>query len=508
MSTKPSLRRRLDYRLLRWQARLDGSWADHIFPWFAALGLAIVFISTALARIHGFSTGNDMATWVQGAWLIRNGYPADITVTGQHLLAPQLAFGFYPIALATKWLSAMPTLVVLQAVALSLGAPALWKIARRVCLLRVGASGATIIAYGAHPMVHHLNLADFHPETLALPTLLWAAYFSLSGRWRIGTLLFILSISWRSDLGLAVAGFGVLLLPTKDKKYGWRFIIFGLAWLFIAQLLLQPLIDGGVVANLSWDSIANPQDALADMGSRRSIAILASMLLPVGLLPLLVPGRLLPFFPPVVLALLSSASFDESRDITLLIAGLFGVLLAVPFALGHLGRRNIEVITVDGRVVSGLALVAALFFVLASPLSPYEQPWSWGRRDNTDQTRVIAIERVPDEARVRAVPAFMGHLATRETLLPWPKTDYLENNKAQTQSGMASSDLGGGWSRQAVSNLATDLVAGVDLIVADTSIFPQNASAALWGTLREELDRRGFEMTYRRDGIRIYERQR
>lgn len=500
MSSRPSLRRRLDYRLLRWQARLDASWADHVFPWLAALGLAIVFISTSLARIHGFATGNDMATWVQGAWLIRNGLPADITVTGQHLLAPQLAVGFYPLAYLTKWLSAMPALVIFQAVALSLGAPALWKIARKVCLLRVGASGATMIAYGAHPMVHHLNLADFHPETLALPLLLWAAYFSLSQRWRLGTIFFVLAISMRSDLGLAVAGFGVLLLPTKDKTKGVRFIVFGLAWMFVAQLLLQPLIDGGVVTNLTWESITNPQVALADMASRRSIATLAAMLLPVALMPLLVPTRLLPFFPPVILALLSSATFDQSRDITLLVAGLFGVLLAVPFAFAHLGRRNIEIVTVDARVVFGLVIVASLFFVLTSPLSPYERPWDWGRRDATDQTRVAVIEHVSPEARVRTVPAFMGHLAKRETLLPWPRAE-------RTQSTSSSAKRSDTWSRQTLSDLAGELVAGVDVIVTDTSVLPRNADAELWGAFREELAKRGFEMTYRRDGIRIYERQ-
>ena len=45
-----SLRRRLDIRMLRWQARLDSKTGDRIIPWLTALVLTVLLSLLGLAR--------------------------------------------------------------------------------------------------------------------------------------------------------------------------------------------------------------------------------------------------------------------------------------------------------------------------------------------------------------------------------------------------------------------------------------------------------------------------
>ena len=61
---------RLDWLLLRWQARLDAAWADRVVPWALAGLLFIVYFSIALARVDRLDTGSDLARAVQAAWQI------------------------------------------------------------------------------------------------------------------------------------------------------------------------------------------------------------------------------------------------------------------------------------------------------------------------------------------------------------------------------------------------------------------------------------------------------
>ena len=102
MTVTRTFRRRIDYQLLRWQARLDGAWADRVIPLVAMAGLFLLLAGEALARARSLETGGDLAAWVQGAWQITTGRTAESTITGRHLLEPQFAVGFYGIAQLTR----------------------------------------------------------------------------------------------------------------------------------------------------------------------------------------------------------------------------------------------------------------------------------------------------------------------------------------------------------------------------------------------------------------------
>src|SRR5437764_3042103 len=54
LSTRPppSVRRRFDSQMMRWQARLEAGWADRYIPWIAAAVLAVLYFTLAEARVR------------------------------------------------------------------------------------------------------------------------------------------------------------------------------------------------------------------------------------------------------------------------------------------------------------------------------------------------------------------------------------------------------------------------------------------------------------------------
>ncbi|MBK5221518.1 MAG: DUF2079 domain-containing protein [Acidimicrobiia bacterium] len=488
-----SLRRRIDYQVLRWQARLDASWADRVFPWLVAAGMFVGYAALALARARTFDTGDDLAAWVQGAWLITEGHDAQLTVTGRHLLEPQLALGFYAVAQLTRVMAAIPALLVLQALAIALGAPAVWRLCRHVCSLRVGAATAAVVAYAAYPPLHQLNLADFHAASLALPALLWGGYLCFRGRWRWAVPLFVLAMAMRSDLGLTVAAIGLTLALSGRGRGGRRLALAGVAWTLVAQFGLQPAIGGdgfvhaGAFADYGdtalaavWRMISHPHQVLADLVARENFQVLVGLLAPLAFLPVLAPRRLMPFVPVVALMFLVDVPLGGADGIELMVPAVVGVFLATPFALEAIGRRNIERVTVDRRIFGAVVLASLTFFVLDSPASPYERAWDWGGRDQVDQARLAVVDVIADDAAVRAGPRVLPELADRLVARPMPSAAPVR---------------------------VSQLTAGVDIIVIDAELIEAwELDESDVSDLEDDLRDEGFDRIFDQAGVAIYRR--
>ena len=92
--------KRLEYRLLRWQARFEGAVFDRTFPWIAGCVIWIIFILLALAKSRELSQTSDFAAVMQSVWLIAEGYTPESSLLGQNYLASQGGFSDLPHRLA------------------------------------------------------------------------------------------------------------------------------------------------------------------------------------------------------------------------------------------------------------------------------------------------------------------------------------------------------------------------------------------------------------------------
>ena len=120
---------------------------------------------------------------MQGVWLLGEGLDPNVTLTDRNVFEGQLSIIMWPIAQLAVFVPTGPFLLTLQSLALAVGVVPLWRISRRVLELGVESAIVLGLAYSLQPQFQNLNLAEFSPESLALPAFLWAYLFSQEKRW-------------------------------------------------------------------------------------------------------------------------------------------------------------------------------------------------------------------------------------------------------------------------------------------------------------------------------------
>ncbi len=427
MSTPAQWRRRLEIFSLRWQARLETRQLDRAVPWVVALFLSGALAGLALTRAYQLDAGTDLSVHLQGVWLIGEGYKPFSSVAGHNLLWEQAAFILYPVALLTSIFPDQPTLLVLQSVALALGVVPLWRIARRLGNLRTGASAAVVLAYCIYPAIHTVNLADFHPEALAVPALLAAALHALSGRWNRFALYALLVVVCRSDLAFAISGLGLLVMMEGKRRPGGTIALSGLAYGLVSITAIQTRFNGGRFPHLEafskfgdghpgsvlWGLISAPHEVISEAVSQTNFQVIVILLAPVMLLPLVAPRYVLPVVPLFAMYLVADVPSGQLAEAAQTVPVTAFVFVATVFALARSGRILVERVNVDRRLLTALALTACIFFLRDAPSSLYEKPWDWGQRDVIDLARKEAADQVPSDVAVRASEQILPLLSDR-----------------------------------------------------------------------------------------------
>lgn len=491
---KLPFRRRLQNLSLRWQARLDSEWADRVLPWLATVGMFIVLALLALARARSLQGTADLAAYTQAGWLIKEGREPIITVTtNAHVLAQQASFAFYPMVLpAMAGLPIVAGLLLIQSAALACGILPLWKIARKVANLRPGPSLCLVFVYGFFPVVHNLNLAGFHPETVAVPALMGALYFGMRGKWRYYVVCCVAVLLCRSDLGLALAGFGALLVVEGKRRPGLFTIAGAGTWTVICTFLVQPHFGAGTSAHISafadfgsspgavvGGMVSHPGTVLAQLAREQNFTLAVVLLAPLMFLPVLVPRYLAPVLPLQFLYLVATVPTEAvfGQQTVAIVPFLF---LAAAMALAKIGEMGLEKIRVDSRVIGALFLAALVFFVRDSASSPYRRPWDWGGRDAADYARQRAHDQVDPAASVRVSPSMLTLYAERTTVYELPAS-------SAPDAAMAA--------------------AGVEVVVVD------DRQAGDWSSVDREVFRLGmeslgFDRVSTDEGIELFLRRR
>jgi uncharacterized membrane protein len=486
-----AFRRRADNVMLRWQARLDSEWSDRVLPWLFAGGIFLILALLALARARSLDGTVDLAVYVQSTWLMQHAYePVDTITTGTNVLASQASFVMYPVSLVT--LPGVQTgLLLLQAAALGLSVVPIWRIARRLANLRIGATITLAVVYALFPTMHTLNLAGFYPETLALPALLYAAYYGLGKHWRRYAVCCVFVVLCRADLGLAVAGLGALLWTEGRKVEGRVSLVAGVAYSAFAVLVIQPRLGGGNYDQINIFSafgdtppsvfagmIVHPGDVLATLLRRENFNLMVTLFAPVAFLPLLAPRYLLPVVPLQFLFLVSGVpqSVMYGRQTVPITAFIF---VATAFAMARIGRKGIEKVTVDHRVLAVMLLSASLFFVHDSASSPYQHPWGWGGQDQFDQALKQAAKDVGPSRSVRVTVSVLTLVAER------PKVYLLDVSRVPEPAVAAK---------------------GVEAVVIDERATPQWTEAQR-DDLTRGLESIGFDRVEEGTGVEVYLRR-
>ncbi|WP_051108942.1 DUF2079 domain-containing protein [Actinomadura flavalba] len=349
---------------------------------------------------------------------VHNGFGPDFHVLGDH---------FSPILVTLAplyWLHDGPeTLLLAQAVLFALAAVPVWHFTRR----RLGVRAAYLAA-GAYALSWPLAEAlafDFHE--VAFAPLLTAL---LIERWDAGrrghaVLAAALLLLVKEDMGLLVAGFGLVLLTRPgERRAGAAFTAAGAVAAWVASRVLIAAFGGdndyywaygglgpdvrGVVAH----ALTHPWDVAVALGTPpRKLATMALLVAPLLFLPLLsrITLAALPLLAERMLADEFANWWQASYHYNAFLVVVL-VLAAVDAAqrFGPVSGRRL----VAGTLAGAVAVLP--FFALADLARP-----GWAVRDARATAAARAVAHVPDGALVEAANRLGPALTGRARVLLW-----------------------------------------------------------------------------------------
>jgi uncharacterized membrane protein len=209
----------------------------------------ILFLCSSI-RHALFQSNYDLAIFDNVIYLISQGKPPVSEVLGFHILGDHAAFIFYPLALFYKIATNIHWLFAIQAIALVIGAIPVQDLALNAGLSQSKAKTLSL-AYLLYPLIFNVNLADFHPETIALPAIFWAVLAArLNFLWQF-ILAIIIICSCKAVLSLTVAALGIWLFIWEKKPfYGAIAFSLGIVWFIMTIKFIIPSF-GAETANLT-----------------------------------------------------------------------------------------------------------------------------------------------------------------------------------------------------------------------------------------------------------------
>jgi len=373
-----------------------------VLVWAAAATFAGGFGATAVLRHGAFESGRfDLGNMTQAVWSTAHGEFLSVTdVHGEQV--SRLGSHFDPIlALLAPlwWLWPDPELLlVVQAVAVGAGAlPVFWLARRHIASDR--AAAALAIAYLLSPPVQWLTVSDFHPVALACPLLLFSWWHLDEGRLWAFALLAAAAIAAKEHVGLAVAAIGVwYAVRHRAPRTGVAIAVAAGAAALVAVLVVVPHF-----APAGASAFESRYESPSLDG--RDLSYLASLLLPLALLPLAGPLALLAALPELGLNLLSSTVTQTSVKTHYAATAVPALLAATVFGVARIGARF--------AYVAALAALAGA--VVLGPLGRVEV-----RADAHDAAARRGLALVPDGAPVSATNALGAHLSARKRIFSFP----------------------------------------------------------------------------------------
>ena len=395
------------------------------------LAVFVVAFTAATWTAHArFGTyGFDVGIYDQGTWLLSQGRAPFVTVRGLDLLGQDAAYIMVLVAPLYRLWADPRLLLLLQVLFLALPALVVYRVGGRH-LGHPAAALAVAVAYLAYPGVQWAISWQFHPEAIAAGLL--ALALAAADRRRHGWMALWLALAalCGAEVGLVVAGFGLLLVVGGRRAVGWRTAGAGLAWFLVATYILAPVHAGRVTRLFETDyGIAGtgPQalllalPALAGRALHTGLAndglfYLLLVFLPLLGLPLLAPRWLLPVAPPLLLNL--AAVQPEHHQLRFHYLAAAAPLLAAGAVAGLGAVRSAR--------REWLAPLLVLLVVVAGFTGWRYGPAPWARdpvaipAGPTDQLRRQALSLVEDGAPVSAQYNLVPHLGHRTEVYEFP----------------------------------------------------------------------------------------
>jgi uncharacterized membrane protein len=355
----------------------------------ATVAYAILVTRLAFANHLSFNTGrSDLGYYLSIFRQSSQGIPLGCSLCGG---GSHLTGHFDPILVLLSPLFLLhpfaETMLLLQTVWLASGSIPVYLVTLRHAQHR-GVAAALAVSYLAYPALHGVNLFDFHSVALCIPLFVWLLYFLEEARaWgyfiTLGLLLLV-----REDIPIALTCVGLSAILGRGRaqaRFGWITILVSVVYFVTVKATLMGRVDplnmatgakggyayfyealipsGYSTRALVGTLISDPVFVLTHVFTDDKVDYILKLLVPLLLLPLVAPGRILLAY-GAALTLLASRSYLFSIHFQ-----YSSLLIPFLYVLSARGLGRIRSGEVSFTGLSGPRLCRALAFgVLASAL--------------------------------------------------------------------------------------------------------------------------------------------
>jgi uncharacterized membrane protein len=310
------------------------------------------FSIASFLRYDNFYTGRyDLGNMDQTVWNTINGRIFQTSSDSGQIISRLSAHADFMLVLISPFYllwSNPKTLLLIQAIVLSLGAVFVYLITKEI-VKNKHISLMFGFLFLMNPSLQYANLYDFHAVTLATTFLLAAFYFLIKQRYFLLVLFLILSGISKEQVWVITSIFGFFLLFKRGKKIkllGSTIILISLALFYYLVSIVIPQNLGGQHFALAYYSdfgnsptsvitnvLFSPQKLFSTIFDTSGIDYLRKIFIPLGFISLLSPLALIFSVPDLLINLLSNNPnlrqiyYQYTSTITpfIFISGIYGV---------------------------------------------------------------------------------------------------------------------------------------------------------------------------------------
>lgn len=413
----------------------------------ALLSLAVCAFAAGMSALavlqqRAFATGRfDVGNLTQAVWSTAHGRFLEVTDLQGNQIS-RLGAHFDPlVALLAPlwWLWPSPSLLlVVQAVAVSLGAVPVYLLARK----HLGSDWAGLgfaLVYLLYPPTQWLVVDDFHPVALATPLLLGAIWFLDENRLLPFALCAGAACLTKEQVGLVVAMLGIWHAVAHGRRRAGAVILVAGGLVAVAATAVvvphyapgggSPFAGryeavGGSPAGIVETAVLHPLRLLQAATEHRDLSYLLDLLWPLGGLPLLAPLVAASALPELALNLLSGTRTQTSIHFHYTAGAIPGLLAGAVLGAARVQRRWRRS---TPALVRGLVLLVLAAGIVLGPLPVWRHvPFGsdLAARDHvvTAHERAAArvLRAVPAGVAVSATNTLGAHLSERRRILSFP----------------------------------------------------------------------------------------
>ncbi len=410
--------------------------------WVAVSAFAAGMSALAVLQQRAFSTGRfDVGNLTQAVWSTAHGRFLEMTDLQGHQIS-RLGAHFDPLVAVLAplwWLWPSPSLLlVVQAVAVALGAVPVFLLARK----HLGTDWAGLgfaLVYLLYPPTQWLVVDDFHPVALATPLLLGAIWFLDEDRLLPFALCAGAACLTKEQVGLVVAMLGLWHgVAHGRRRAGVVIAVAGTLVAVVATAVIVPHYApgggspfegrysavGGSPAGILETAFVHPLRVLRAATEQRDLSYLLDLLAPLGGLPLLSPLLAATALPELALNLLADTRTQTSIHFHYTAGAIPGLVAGAVLGAARVQRRLPRSSPALGRGLVVLVLVAG---IVLGPLPIWRHAPLGSKlatRDHVVTSHSLAAARVlravPPAVAVSATNTLGAHLSARRRIFSFP----------------------------------------------------------------------------------------